>query len=71
MESSYFSASDGHPWVKMESSSLVALEANFIWGDEVPVPVPGLATAGAGPSLLLQSGFVLRVGVIALFHNNV
>ena len=55
----------------MKYLSLVALEDHFIWGVEVPVPVPGLATAGAGPSLLLQSGFVLRVGVIALFHNNV
>ena len=70
MDSSYFSAPDGHPWVKMESSSLVALEANFIWGDEVPVPVPGLATAGAGPYLFLHLGFVPHGDFLALFHNN-
>ena len=67
MDSSYFSASDGHPWVKMESSSLVALEANFIWGVEVPVPVPSFSTAGYGTSLLLHLVLLPMVMLLLFF----
>ena len=67
MDSSYFSASDGHLWVKMESSSLVALEANFIWGVEVPVLVPGLATASYGTSLLLHLVLLPMVMLLLFF----
>ena len=45
----------------------VALEDWFLWGVEVPVPVPGLDMAGYGPSLLLHLGFVPHGDVLTLF----
>ena len=45
----------------------VDLESLFLWGDEVPVPVPGSATAGANPSLLFHLFLIPHSGVITIF----
>ena len=49
----------------------IALEARFLWGVEVTIPVPGLYLAGASPSILIHLGFVHHGEVFTLFHNNV
>ena len=48
----------------------VPLEAQFLRGVEVPVPVPGSALDGAIPSLLLHLSFVPHGDVLPLFCNN-
>ena len=45
----------------------VALGSRFLRGVEVPVPVPGLALDGAGPSLLLHLDFVPHGDVLTFF----
>ena len=49
----------------------VALEASFLHGVGVPVPVSGLALDGEGPSLLLRLGFVPHGDVLTLFRSYV
>ena len=73
-ESSYFTASDGRPCMKKESSSLtnVSLETLFLYGVQTSVSIRTSAPTGTDPTFLLHFVFVTHDGVLdleSLFHN--
>ena len=45
----------------------VSLEARFLWGVEVPIPVPGLDSSSSSTSLFLNLGFIPRGDVLTFF----